>query len=103
MENVGKDSEPLRLSEIELVPVRPTAGLIGFAGLTLNQSLRLNGIAIYTRPGGGLRLVFPTRKLRNGTDIPLYFPISKEAGQLFEDALRTAFEQLLPTSSEIAE
>ena len=95
MEHVARMSEQLRINEIEVIPIRATAGLVGFAGLTLNGTIRLNDIAIRTRPGGGFRLTFPTRKLANGTSIPIFYPISQEAGKLIEDTIGAEFERLV--------
>jgi len=70
------------------IPVRPTSkGLQGFANLTINNHLALNGIAVYTKPSGdGCRLVFPLNKaIQNQT---FYFcPISKDFGDLLTKAV----------------
>lgn len=48
------------ISEIQIIPVKPKNGLIGFASCVVNNQLYLGSIAIYTRPdGSGYRLVYP--------------------------------------------
>src|SRR5574344_1961686 len=56
-----------RISEIQIVPVNPKDGLVGFASFVFDNCLHLGSIGIYTRPQGGYRLTYPTRKATNGT------------------------------------
>jgi len=42
-----------RLSEIQIIPIKPQNGLVGFASFVLDGSLYLGSIGIMTRPQGG--------------------------------------------------
>ena len=77
----------LKVREIQIVPCKPQNGLIAFISLVWNNELYLSDIALYTRPEGGYRLLYPTRKLSNGKQIEIFFPINKEAGRVIEDAV----------------
>ena len=44
----------MRVSEIQIIPIKPQNGLIAFASLVLNENLYLGSIGIMTRPKGGL-------------------------------------------------
>jgi len=75
----------ITITNIHISPIKTvsaTAGLIYFANFVLFDSLALQGIAVYTRPTGGIRLVYPRKK---NTDI--CYPITNELGQKIEDQI----------------
>ena len=84
----------LKISEIQIVPVKPANGLVAFASFVLNDSLYLGSIGIITRPHGSYRLVYPTKKI-NGRNLNLFYPISKEIGQQIEDEIVTSYENVM--------
>lgn len=43
-----------RISEVQIIPVKPTNGLVGFASVVFDDCLYLGSIGIYTRLEGGL-------------------------------------------------
>ncbi len=67
----------ITITEVQIVPIKPKDGLVGFASVIFNESLYLGSIGIYTRPEGGYRLTYPTRKTGNIT-INTFYPIRKE-------------------------
>ena len=70
------------------IPIRPTCkGLIGFANLTYNNQLALNGIAVYTRPSGdGVRLVYPL--IKNIPNETHYFcPLNRNVGEAITESI----------------
>ena len=73
----------LTISEIQIVPIKPINGLVGFCSFVLFESIFCGSVAIYTRRDGGYRLVYPTKKLGQ-TNINLFHPISNEIGNLIE-------------------
>lgn len=83
-----------RISEIQIVPVKPANGLVGFASFVLDSSLYLGSIGILTRPEGGYRLLYPTKKLgiRN---INIFHPINKEFAQSIEKEVIGRFEDVM--------
>ena len=87
----------LEISEVSIVPVKPQDGLVGFAGCVINKQFYLGGIAIHCDLAnrGGFRLVWPTRKLKNGGEIPLCHPISKEVGEKIQDVIISEWETLI--------
>lgn len=84
------------ISEVVFYPIRPTpSGLIGFGACVFDNSLSLNGIAIYTRLNGkGIRCLFPAKTLPNGKEISLFYPISKEVGEEIQEAFNKKLEEL---------
>ncbi len=52
-----------KVSEVTVIPVKPKFGLIAFASFVLFESFYVTGVAVYTRPMGGIRLVFLAEKM----------------------------------------
>lgn len=90
-----KNMKSVDISEINLLPVRPRNGLISFASCLFDGKLSLNSIAIYTRPKGGYRLVYPAKTLPNGKLINLFYPIDRETGEIIHEAIIGKFEELV--------
>lgn len=77
-----------RVSEVTVTPVKPKFGLIAFAGFVLYESFYVTGVAVYSRPMGGIRLVYPRRK-----NIDTCYPIMKDLGQEIQDAVSDYIER----------
>jgi stage V sporulation protein G len=77
--------QDLKISEIEVIPVKPSAGLIGFASFVLDDKYYISSVAIYTRldGSGGYRLVYPTKKVGD-KNINIFHPINQEVGGIIE-------------------
>ena len=72
-----------KVTEIQIVPVKPKDGLVGFASFIFDNSFYFASIAIYTRPHGGYRLAYPTRK-SSTISMPIFHPINKETACLLK-------------------
>lgn len=70
------------VSEINLVPIKPRFGHIAFASFVLFDMLYISSVAVYTRPGGGIRLVYPRKK-----NLDVCHPIKQELGAAIEEAI----------------
>lgn len=86
----------MKISEIQIVPIKPQNGLVGFASVVLNDCLYLGSIGIYTRPHGGYRLTYPTRKA-GLTNINIFYPIRKEVASVLEKVIIDKFEEVTKT------
>ncbi len=84
----------MNISEIQIIPIKPQDGLVAFASFVLDNSLYLGSIGIVTRPQGGYRLVYPTKKvdLRN---INLFHPINKSFAERIEKEVINKFENVM--------
>lgn len=77
-----------RISQIEIFPIRPKNGLIGFASFTIDGAFAVAGVGIHTRPNGeGIRLVYPVKTLSNGAEITLFHPICRGVGEAVDQAV----------------
>jgi DNA-binding cell septation regulator SpoVG len=83
-----------RLSEIQIIPIRPQNGLVAFASFVLDKSLYLGSIAIMTRPNGGYRLVYPTKKVADRS-LNIFYPISREFALAIENEVVKRFEKVM--------
>lgn len=80
------------ISEIEIIPVKPNNGLIGFASFVYNQDFFFGSIGIYTKPQGGYRLTYPTKNNFN-----LFHPINKDLARQVEQTVISKFEEVMNT------
>lgn len=86
--------QPFNITEVQVVPVKPRDGVIGFASLVVNHSLYLGSIAILTRPNGGYRLLYPTKKIGD-VNVDIFYPINKTAADRLENAVLKMYENVM--------
>jgi DNA-binding cell septation regulator SpoVG len=67
---------------------------VAFAGFVLNDSLYLGSIGIMTRPQGGYRLVYPTKKV-GIRDINIFHPINKTFAEAVEKEVLAKLEKVM--------
>lgn len=84
--------QPL-VSEIQIIPVRPKDGLVAFANFVVYRAIGCTSVAIMTRPLGGYRLVYPTKKL-GGQTISIFYPITKTVGMAIEEEVIKQYENV---------
>lgn len=87
------------VSEVNIVPVKPTNGLIAFGSVVIDNGLYLGSIGVHSRLDGSFRITYPTKKLGN-KELNLYHPITKEVGNLIEQAVVVKCQQLFKGRDE---
>ena len=72
----------IRISEIQILPIKPQDGLVAFASCVINEALYLGNIAIYTSLSNseGYRLVYPSKMIPTGMQINIFHPINRNLG-----------------------
>jgi len=83
-----------KVSEVQIIPIKPQNGLVGFASFVLNGNLYLGSIGIVTRPQGGYRLVYPTKKVSN-RNINIFHPINKLFAEAVEKEVFKRLEEVM--------
>ena len=83
----------MRITEINLTPIQPKDGLIGFASFVLDESFYMGSVAIYVRPDGTFRLLYPTKKV-SGLNVDVFHPINRDASKKVEQAIFEKCEQI---------
>ena len=84
----------MKISEINLVPVKPKNGLVGFASFVLGNCLYVSSVAIYTRPNGGYRCIYPTKQI-GSKNINIFHPINRVFATAIEEKVTKEFEKLM--------
>ncbi len=87
----------LGIEEVQIVLIKPTNGLIGFASCVTNGQFYIGNIAIYTslsKPGE-YRLTYPTKKLSSGKQLPCIHPINKETEAAIQEAIIAKYKKLI--------
>jgi stage V sporulation protein G len=90
----------MNVSEVNVTPIKPQDGLIAFASIVIDESLYLGSIAVYTRPDGSYRLLYPTKKLGERF-VNLFHPISRETSKQIEAAIFKKCEEIFEQSNDI--
>lgn len=83
-----------KITEIQVVPIKPQNGLVAFVSFVLDDCLYLGSIGILTRPEGGYRLVYPT-KIVGTRNINIFHPINKEFAETIEKEVVKKFEDVM--------
>ena len=83
-----------KLSEIQIIPVKAQNGLVAFASFVLDDSLYLGSIGIITRPKGGYRLLYPSKKV-GARNINIFHPINKGFAESIEKEVIGKFEDVM--------
>ncbi len=85
-----------KVTEIQIVPVKPKDGLVAFASFIFDHSFYFSSIGIYTRPQGGYRLTYPTRKTPSSTS--LFHPINKDIANMIEMVVIKRYEEIIASA-----
>ena len=92
-------STPTIISEIQFYPVKPQDGLLGFVSFVLDGKFWMGSVAVFSRPDGRYRLVYPTRKV-GGQNINIFHPINQETGQQVEAAVSEKVAEIFSENYE---
>lgn len=83
----------MKISEIQIIPIKPKDGIVAFASFVINEKIYFSSVAIMTRPSGDYRLIYPTKKVL-GRDISIYHPIKQDIGVAIQEAVITKYEDV---------
>ena len=85
----------MKISKVEILPIQPRQGLIGFATLEVDEQLVLSSIAIHCkRDGSGFRLTYPTKN--NGQHkMTLFHPTNLQLSREIERAIFDKAQKIL--------
>jgi len=86
--------QDVRISEIQIIPVKPNGGLIGFTSFVLDNRYYVGSVAIFTRlNGAGYRLVYPAKKVGEN-NINIFHPINSLVGKTIEEEVNKKVNEL---------
>ncbi|MFA6376980.1 MAG: septation protein SpoVG family protein [Candidatus Paceibacterota bacterium] len=85
----------MKITEIQIRPIKPKDGLVAFASVLFDDCLFLGSIGIHTKLDGfGYRLTYPTKKIGD-RDMNIYHPTSKETSTAIEKEIIAKAEEIL--------
>lgn len=85
----------MKITEIQIIPIKPREGLVAFASIVFENSLYLGSLGVYTRlDGSGYRITYPTKKIGE-KNINIFHPINKETSKAIEEAIILEAEKIL--------
>ncbi len=86
--------EAKKVSEIQIIPVKPKDGLLGFASLVVFDSIYLSSIGIHKRlKDEGYRITYPT-KAAGPKQLDVFHPINFETAIEIENAVCRKAEEV---------
>ena len=85
----------MKITEIQIIPIKANNGLVAFAGVVFADSFYLGSIGIHKRlDGNGYRITYPTKKIGD-KNINIYHPINRETSKRIEDSIISKAEEIL--------
>jgi stage V sporulation protein G len=85
---------------VQVLPIKPQNGLVGFASLVINNDIYLGSIGIFNKlDGSGYRLTYPTKKV-GVNNLNIYHPINRETSQAVEKAIFNKLNEVFNKSNE---
>ncbi len=89
----------MKVSEVQITPIKPQNGLVAFVSFVIDDSVYCSSVGIMTRPNGGYRLLYPTKKV-SGRDVSLYYPINKTVGQIIHESVITKYDDVMKVKND---
>ena len=89
----------MKIKDVNIIPVTPSNGLIAFASLTIDDGLLLDSIAIYRKLGGGLRLLYPSKRVKS-SEVTVFHPLNREISKQIENAIFEEFKNVFKKGCE---
>lgn len=91
----------IKISNVEFVPTKFKSGLVGFASCQIGKKIYLGNIAVYSlRDGSGFRCVYPQKILKNGSKIPIFYPVDEESNKAITEAITAKVKEILMSTME---
>lgn len=89
----------MKITEVRVVPIKPRDGLIAFASVVVDESLYFGSIAVYTRPNGSYRLLYPAKKV-GVRSLDIFHPINRSASRQLEQLIFEKCDEIFENDSE---
>lgn len=90
----------MKISEINLTPIKPKNGHVAFASIVIDDSLYLGSIGVHVRNDGTYRLLYPTKNSGTGKWQNVYYPISRDASYQIESAILEKCREIFERSDD---
>lgn len=84
----------MRISEVDIYPIKHQLGLLAFASRVIDDALFLSSIGVHSKIGGGFRLTYPTKQVAD-RNINIFHPINKETSLAIEEAIIEKYKKVM--------
>jgi DNA-binding cell septation regulator SpoVG len=85
----------MKVTQVEIIPIRPKEGLIALASVTIDDRFYIGSIGVYKkRDCTGYRITFPTRKVGDHS-LTICHPTTPELSKEIESAITNKVEEVL--------
>jgi len=85
----------MKLTEIQILPVKPNNGLVAFASLVMDGNVYLGSIGIHRKlDGNGFRITYPTKKVAD-KDFHIFHPINMQTSLEIERAIISKANEII--------
>ncbi len=90
----------MNITEVQIIPIKPSDGLVGFASLVLDGKIFLGSIGVHSRlDGNGYRITYPTKKVGD-RNLNIYHPIDRDLSSAIETAICNKFKEVMEKSND---
>ncbi len=90
----------MKVSEVNIIPVKAVDGLVAFASCVIGECLYIGSMGVHKRlDGTGYRVTYPTKTI-GGRQLNYFHPVTKEAGRVIERAIQEKCVQIFERSDE---
>jgi len=90
----------MKINEVNIIPVKPTDGLVAFASCVIDECIYVSSIGIHKlMDRSGYRITYPTKRIGNRM-MNYFHPITKEAGRSIELAVVKKCKEVFEKSDE---
>ena len=91
------------VSEVQITPIKPKEGLVGFASCVIDDKLYLGSLGVHKRlDGSGYRITYPSRAIAQ-KQMHYFHPIRKDVHEKIETAVTERCEALFERSDETSD
>ena len=85
----------MKITEIQITPIKASNGLIAFASCVLDGNIYLGSIGVHKRlDGSGYRITYPTKTVA-GKSFHIFHPINRQASEEIEKAIVSKAEEIM--------
>lgn len=89
----------MKITEIDIYPIKHQSGLLAFASCVFDNSLFLSSIGIHSKLDGGYRLTYPTKRVTE-KELNIFHPINKETSQEIEEKIISKYKDVMKGNNE---
>jgi stage V sporulation protein G len=85
----------MKITEIQILPIKANNGLVAFANCVLDGNIYLGSIGVHKKlDGSGYRITYPTKKVAD-KDFHIFHPINKQASKEIEEAIISKTKEII--------